>query len=104
MVFWKIFYDYYGIIVDKNGRCFIVVELMKIFIFKGKVKFECFEMIFNFENEDVRVVNYINRKEKEEIVVLVKYIYDESIKYYGFYIYNLFINNCEYFVIFCVIG
>lgn len=61
-------------------------------------------MIFNFRDEDVRVVKYIDRLLKKNIVLLVMQIYEKSIEYFGFYKYNLFINNCEYFVIFCVIG
>lgn len=104
VVFRKTLYDHHGIIVDKNGRRFTVVEPTKTSIFKGKAKLECSEMTFNFKNEDVRVANYTNRKEKEETAALAKHIYDESIKHHGSYTYNLFTNNCEHFATFCATG
>lgn len=57
-------------------------------------------MILNFEEENIVFVYYKIRFDKDRIVECVKYYVKEN----SFFKYYLFSNNCEYFVIYCVIG
>lgn len=108
------FYDYYMIIIDKKiFSLFEIVEVINIVkkfwlvlfileMFGGKVKFVIFEREFDFEKNNIGVVVYKDWKFiKFEIVLCVLEYYEKIFEYYK---YNLFENNCEYFVIYCVIG
>lgn len=71
----------------------------------GLIKFKFFWQKFDFKEGGVSVVFYLERIIfRLEIVLWVYCCYEKSIKDFNFYQYNLFSNNCEYFVIYCVIG
>lgn len=100
MVFDRFLYEYYGIIINKKNRIkFEVIEVIKNGMIKINRKWKRFDFC-----KGISVVWYSLRFLYMDIVLCVIEIYDKSIKYFDLYKYNLFINNCEYFVIFCVIG
>lgn len=87
-------------VINIVGKCVVVLFILKMF--GGKVKFVIFEREFDFEKKNIGVVVYKDWKFiKFEIVLCVLEDYRKKYEYFK---YNLFKNNCEYFVIYCVIG
>lgn len=114
VVFSGVVYDYYGIIILKldDGVMFEIIEVINIIFgvvlgvlkfFGGKVEIKGFFKKFDFEVEKICVVVYRYCFLKKEIVWCVIGFYNNK-EESGNYKYDLFDNNCEYFVIYCVIG
>lgn len=114
VVFSGVVYDYYGIIILKldDGVMFEIIEVINIIFgvvlgvlkfFGGKVEIKSFFKKFDFEGEKICVVVYRYCFLKKEIVWCVIGFYNNK-EESGKYKYDLFDNNCEYFVIYCVIG
>lgn len=81
----------------------VVIGILKIV--GGKVVIRCKWRFIDFDKRIVGVVVYKKKRFiKYFIVLFVIYIYKKIKESFKLYKYNLFINNCEYFVIFCVIG
>lgn len=115
IVFRNVYYDYYGIVylVDNVKKIFIIIEVLNIFVgvffgivslwfllvVKSKVNIIVSRKILDFKIEKIVFVCYWKRFSRKKIVKCV--VYYVSII---FFCYNLFSNNCEYFVIYCVIG
>lgn len=112
VVFHRLFYDHHGIIIDKNGHTFRVIEAKKeddskpmaSSLFGGKAQLTCSEIIFDFKKDNVSVASYTERHSKQETARRAICIYDESRKHPGSYNYNVFTNNCEHFATFCATG
>lgn len=80
----------------------VVIGILKIV--GGKVVIRCKWRFIDFDKRIVGVVVYKKRFFKNVIVLFVICIYKKFKESFELYKYYLFINNCEYFVIYCVIG
>lgn len=101
MVFHRLLYDHHGIITDKHGQTFEVIEAKKE---RGKVQLTCSEIIFDFKKDNVSVATYSERHSKQDTANRAVCLYEESKKDPHSYTYNLFTNNCEHFATYCATG
>lgn len=112
VVFHRVFYDHHGIITNKVGSKFDVIEPTRrdsgsdsaSSIVKGKAKLTLSSKTFDFKKGDISVVEYTSRNSKSDTALEAKRIYEESRKQPESYKYNLFTNNCEHFATYCATG
>ena len=119
IVFAGAVYDHHGIVVSKlpSGNQFEIIEATNTVsgvvvglskFFGGKAKIDRSVKEFNFSVQNIRVVEYRNRKfSKQETVQRAREYLDheknEKNKNKSFK-YHLFDNNCEHFATYCVTG
>ncbi|XP_061180430.1 uncharacterized protein LOC133188992 [Saccostrea echinata] len=114
IVFAGALYDHHGIVVEKfkeNERKFGIVEATNTIskaaagiVFGGKAKIVNTIKVFNFETDNIRIVEYRNPKfSKPEIVSRAMKFLSTASKAKKFK-YHLFANNCEHFATYCVTG
>lgn len=106
VVFNRLIYDHHGIIIDKNGQTFKVIEAKKADDSNegGKAQLACSEIIFDFKKDDVSLFSYAKRHSKQKTAHWAVCLYEECREHPDAYQYNLFTNNCEHFATFCATG